>query len=260
MTVVAIPRFTGRYIDTTASQDIDQAIGLARNTPMVISISGAPGTGKTTALLHQREELGAYYCTVTNAYKSVRGIMILLLETFGLYALHRRSSIYDIHNELYGKLPGFGAANGGNPQLLIIDECQSLDNAAMREVLTLQEHSGISVVFSGNDQRLAQTKSHDSAIGQISRRIDWRIRLGKPSKEDCEAFCAEYNVAFDQVSTIIKIGQNTSIDTIVKIITRARVFSGAVGPVKREHLQPAISSIYVPKEACKLLQSVKENR
>ena len=198
MTVVALPRFTDRYIETAASQSIDHAIGVARDTPTVISISGAPGTGKTTALLHQMEKFDAYYCTITNAHKSTRGLMILLLEVFHLYSVHRRSSINDIHNALYGQLQSYGSLCGSKPELLIIDECQSLDDLAMRELMALQEHSGISVVLSGNDHRLAQSKSHDSAIGQIARRIDWRIRLGKPSKEDCEAFCAEYNVAFDR--------------------------------------------------------------
>ena len=255
MTVAALPRFTDRYIATVASQSIDQAISAARDTPMVISISGAPGTGKTTALLHQMQKFDAFYCTITNAHKSTRGLMILLLETFHLYAVHRRSSIYDIHNALYGQLPNYGISRCSKPELLIVDECQSLDNSAMRELLALQEHSGISVVLSGNDHRLAQSKSHDSAIGQIARRIDWRIRLGKPSKEDCEAFCAEYNVAFDQVSLITKIGQETSIDTIVKIITRAQIYCGGVGQVKRQHLQPAISSIFNSKEAAKLLSA-----
>ncbi len=65
-------------------------------------------------------------------------------------------------------------------------------------------------------------------------------------------------MAFDQIKTIAKIGRETSIDTVVKIVSRARMFSGATGPVKFEHLGPAIESIFIPKEAQKLLQSAKE--
>ncbi len=184
ITIAAHARFTDRYVETSATRDINTALDLAKNTPMVISISGAPGTGKTTALLHRTIENNERCCSITSAHKSVRGLMLLLLEVYGCGFYRDRPSTYDIHNKLYYTLPGYGF-DGRYPSLLIIDECQSLNNDAMRELLSMQEHASISLVLSGNDQRLAQTKSHDSALGQIARRIDWRIQLGQPTTEDC---------------------------------------------------------------------------
>ncbi len=130
---------------------------------------------------------------------------------------------------------------------------RNLDGKALRHLLSLQEHNGWSLVLCGNDHRLKQTKVSESALGQISRRIDWRVSVGKPSKRDCELLCTEHDVAFPMVAMLTRLGMENSLDTLVKVLRRARQLGGTSGPIDQAKLNPAIASIFDPSLADKYL-------
>lgn len=256
MTTLIAPRSTTRFVHTTASRQIKDAIAAAIDLGYPTLITGEPGTGKTTALLYHTAQFTGVYCQVGYASRTVKGMYQMLLDAHGIAV--DRAFLKELSELVYWQLkPAFEAERG---RLLIVDEVQTLDLSALRELLNIQETCRIPLVLSGNIERLARTKSHDSALEQINSRIGMRVRLGKPFPEDCRDLAIEFNVeGKDAYAAVEAYGARTSIRDLVKLLEVAERITGGVGSIKLGTLEHALLTLNGDQDALSLIVTEEED-
>ena len=107
-------------------------------------------------------------------------------------------------------------------------------------------------MLGGNDRRLAQTQSHDSALDQVRSRIGARVRLGKPFAQDCMSIAIDFDVqgkaTYDALSAF---GTRTSIRDLVRLLERAK--ENAKGAIEMRHVELTIMELFGDPQAVKLL-------
>ena len=256
------PKAIKRFVETASSRQIADAIETASKVPLVVSLKGKPGTGKTWAVRHYGRYHFSYHATLTNTYKTPRGFLRLLCETFGLRFMAKNPSSDQMHRDLFEhvfdvvKLRTDSVLEERPEQpILFIDEAQLLDRNALFDLMKLHEHSGLSVIFISNHQRLAQTRAHDvyEDDGNLSR-IDWQIEADFPDETDLRNICIEHNVAFPAIGPLVSYGTGQSLRQFVRLLDTARVQAGESGPIMDAHLRVAVSLISPPKEAARFLK------
>ncbi|MEP4768252.1 MAG: AAA family ATPase [Roseibium sp.] len=238
-----------RFVDISASREIRKAIDVAREIPKYpVLISSKPGMGKSTALRHYARKLGAFYCEVGHADKTVKGMLKMIIEATGFGTSYR--FVKDLSDTAVARLyEGYSSK-----RLLIVDEVQNLDLSAFRELLRIHEEAGCALVLSGNDKRLARTRIHDSALDQIVSRLGFRVELGSPLEEDCRDIAVDYNVEDTEAyKALAHFGRQTSVRDLVRLLVFAEKLKGQSGSINLHHLKAAFLTIYGNKRDLKLL-------
>jgi DNA transposition AAA+ family ATPase len=161
-----------------------------------------------------------------------------------------RTFTRDLGSIVYSRFGPWGEARG---KMLIIDEVQNLGLDALRELLNVHETCRLRTVLAGNDKRLAQSRSHDSAIEPIISRIGVRVRLAKPLPEDCHKLCEALGVRErNAVAALAAFGQRTSLRDLARILEIA----GTGGAVGLRHVEQAVLSVHFgDRKALKLLEA-----
>jgi DNA transposition AAA+ family ATPase len=249
VSVIIKPRVGARFVEINAARQVRSVMEEALADQYPTLVTGEPGTGKTTALLRYVAEMRGFYCQVGHPNRTVRGLYLMLMDTFGFW--HHSKFTADIAVALYSRL----TPEWGEPRrLLVVDEVQALDLVALRELLNLQETCNLALVLSGNDKRLAATQSHDSALEQIKSRIGARVRLGKPFAEDCRDIAIDFNVeGRDAHAAVASFGIRTSIRDLVRLLQAAGRVATA-GTIQLRHVEQAIMTVYGDPAALDLLQ------
>lgn len=122
---------------------------------------GRPGTGKTSALWHIAQEMGGSYCEITGAGKNIKSMFEALLKSVG--RLSGKTYISDIADEVYRTFEPQQryCSDAGDwrfiPRLVVVDEVQTIEATAFRELLRVQERCSLGLVLAGNAERLAET-------------------------------------------------------------------------------------------------------
>ncbi len=241
-----------RFVDIAASREVRKAMEIASDIPLYpVLISSKPGMGKTTALQHYSMENGRFYCEVGQASKNTKGMLKMLIDAMGYSTGYQY--IKDLTETAVERL---SVKNFGH-KMIIVDEVQTLELSAFRELLRLQEICGFSLVLSGNDKRLARTRIHDSALDQIVSRLGLRVELGPPTEEDCRNIGIDFNVeGKDTYEALRKFGRQTSVRDLVRLLTFAEQLRGASGSIQMHHLKTAFLTIYGNKKDLKLLAGI----
>lgn len=220
------PREARHFIeDLTATLLVGEAVDTALKLPSCgpTMVTGDAGTGKSTALQHFAALHNGVYCHASHRTKTVKGLYQLLLDSAEHY--YSRSFTQDLAELVYSRFDPWG----GKGRLIIVDEVQNIGLDALRELLNLQETCGLPMVLSGNDKRLAQTKTHAPALDQIVSRIGVRVRLGKPASDDCTRLAEAFGVADTRaVAALANYGQNTSLRELSRILEMATTDGGTI--------------------------------
>ncbi|WP_417689464.1 AAA family ATPase [Roseibium sp.] len=238
-----------RFVDIEASREIRKAMEIAKDIPQYpVLISSKPGMGKTTALKHHAEDKGTFYCEAGQASKSTKGMLKMLIDATGYSSGYQY--IKDLSETAIERL----SVEYFGPMMIIVDEVQTLELSAFRELLRLQEMCGFSLVLSGNDRRLARTRIQDSALDQIVSRLGLRVELGAPTEEDCRNIGIDFDVeGKDAYDALRNFGHQTSVRDLVRLLTFAEQLRGASGSIQMHHLKTAFLTIYGSKKDLKLL-------
>lgn len=242
---------TSGFVETNAVRVIRTAMDRARKWPYPSRVISRPGMGKTTALKHFASDLEAVYCSVQARYKKTEGMYLMLMAAYGPEP--DKEVARDNARQLYSELPQLDYACIP----LVVDEYQTLEATALRELLNIVAECKIPLVLVGNGERLAKEPKDDRpALEQIWNRVRPTYVIDPPDLEDCRAFAIEFDVECKQptYAALAAYGAKTSIRDLVCLLQEAREVRGA-GIVTLEDIRTAVLTIYGRRDALKLLQS-----
>lgn len=145
------------------------------------------------------------------------------------------------------------------PRFLVVDEVQTLEATAFRELLRVQEKCSLGLVLAGNAERLANTRRDAETWAQIESRIGMQRHLPGPSIRDCELIGSAFNVeGKDAYAALSAYGTRTNFRDLVQLLETARRMSGTetgnVVGIRLIHLQNALSTLTARAGAMKLLK------
>lgn len=242
------------FVEISAVKRARDAIQFATTFDYPAQIVSKPGFGKTTALIHLARELDGAYCQIGAAHKSLPNLYRALLSAFDI--MHDSQYIRDLHDTLIRTLHRRRdiELEGGKP-LLVVDEAQTLEATAFRELLNIQETCGIALVLSGNEERLATRNIERGAWAQIESRIGMYVSLPPLSEQDCTAIGAAYGVeGMPAYSAIKNFGMRTNVRDLVRLLRQATALTAGTNGVNLNHIETAIVGLHGRNEALSLLK------
>lgn len=233
----------------------DYAIALRRP----VHIVGAAGTGKSSALWHIAQSMGGYYCEISGPTKATKGLFELLLKTVGVW--NGQKFISDLADAVYRAfepVQRYSSAEGQwvmEPAFLAVDEVQTLEPTAFRELLRIQEKCEVGLIVAGNAERLAGKKQDAGTWDQIESRITMRRMLPGPSKKDCELIGSTFNVEGKEAyDALANFGMRTNLRDLTHLLEAAKRLSGGTTGIRKNHLEGALRTLNPKHDALRLLR------
>ena len=233
------------FVEISAVKRIRDGLDYTMNLGEPVQVISDPGHGKTTALYYLSKELGGVYCLVGAAQKSVPDMYRLLLAAFGIY--HDCNYTRDLYNVLVRNLKPSAWERENEPakarRLLIVDEIQTLEATAQRELQNIQETCNLALVMSGNGSRLAKTKIDHAAWKQVDERLGMKIRLPLLNRQDCDLIGAAYGVeGMDAYEAIGNFGMRTTARHLGRLLREAKMLTTGTGGIRLQHIKTVMKA------------------
>lgn len=230
---------------------------IAMDFKCAVHLIGRAGTGKSSALWHVAQEMGGSYCEVSQASKSTKGLFELVLDSVG----HRSGKKYmkDIAEDAYFYLEPSKVLKDGTfvyeHQFLVVDEVQTLEAPAFRELLRLQEKCQIALILAGNAERLSGKAKDATTWEQIETRISIQQFLAGPSRRDCELMGSAFNVeGADAYEALAAFGMRSNLRDLTKLLEFAAALTGGTG-IRLHHIEQALRIRKPRADVLRLLKS-----
>jgi DNA transposition AAA+ family ATPase len=230
------------FVEISAVKRIRDGIGYAMNMGEPIQVVSEPGHGKTTALYYLAKQLGGVYCPIGHVHKSAPDMYRLLLDAFRI--AHDAKYNRDLFDALVRHLrPTQWEREEGPRRLLIIDESQTLEPTAQRDLLNIQETCNLALVISGNGERLAKSSLDRSAWKQIDHRLGMKIKLPGLSGHDCELMGAAYGVeGMNAYEAIRNFGTKTTARDLGRLLREAKALTGSTRGIQLKDIQNVLKA------------------
>jgi DNA transposition AAA+ family ATPase len=231
------------YVEIGSVARIREGIQYAFDMGEPVRITSQAGYGKTTALFYLARELGGSYCQIGQAQKSTPDMYRALLAACGIF--HDRNYARDLFSLIIDRLGPYSPELLPEKQrrrLIVIDEIQTLEATALRELLNIQETCDLALVMSGNGERIARSKIDQAAWKQIDSRVGMEISLPGLSRKDCELMGASYGVeGLDAYAALASYGTRTTARMLGRLLESARVLTAGTGAIRLSHLEIAMA-------------------
>jgi DNA transposition AAA+ family ATPase len=243
MTAVAVARPIDRFVEVSSAKIVKRAIASAVRLVGPVRIVGRPGVGKSAALLHYRETFGASYCECTGFAKDIRGLFQTLVAALEISTDARTSrELADIVYAVCSPRRNLDGVEILRP--LLVDEWQTLEPPAQRELLRLAETCRIPLVLCGNAERLFTTRTHRAAIAQIESRIAAQYEVPGLSPEDCDSISIDFNVEGKEAWALVRrLGAALEFRGLTNVLREAAAVTGGRGSIQLRHLELAMHSL-----------------
>lgn len=177
-----------RFVPTPTAEAIAAALQHAQHMPDMVVITGAPGTGKTTAACeYTRQNPNVWKLVADPSLNSVRALLGALAHLVGAYDTH---SQYRICRSIMTKLTGTGG-------LLIVDEAQHLSSAMLDQLRTFHDQAAVGIALLGNEAIVGRLEGgrRSAEFAQLYSRVGMRLKRPKPLKGDVDALLDAWSVA-----------------------------------------------------------------
>lgn len=221
------------YILTSIAKDIETSIAMVEYTQgaAITLISGAPGSGKTKALLaHLRTNRNALLVTAVAGENRELDIAASLCAS---YAVESRSlGLGDRRRALAGRI--------GSNTTLIIDEAQHLSNGAIDWVRGLIEEVGCGLVLSGDDRLGARMKKLTALASRIIRPVVIEGVSGKDAALLATSLGVQSQPALDVLRKIAPL--DGGLRNIANVVNQAGLYAGN-DPIEAPHVTEAIKRL-----------------
>ena len=229
------------FCPTPVARQIHKVIDLVRMYPEIGmgAIVGAPGVGKTTALLrYAAEKPGVRYCVMSPAQASMSRMLARVYEA--LDGPTRVTAAADLHERLRKVI------QDRSPEALLVDEAQHLDDRSLDELRCIHDETGLPIVFAGNEglrSRVIATGA--AAFAQFASRIGSRLEIDAASADDVRALAEHYGIVDDSaVSWLAKRCVGTSgLRTVARLMALAAASTKDGGSIGLPQLKLVVNAL-----------------
>lgn len=236
-----------KVVEIGAVHQVRAALRTAERFGFPSLVIGNPGMGKTTALRLVAKEHDGAYCEVSQQTKTVKGMYHMLLSAYGVRADARFT--YDLASQCLWSLDN----NRRDVPPLFVDEYQTFEPRALRELLHIHERCGFALVLSGNRERLAKSSRDAGALEQIESRIGMRFRMERPSPDDCTNIGIEFNVEGSEAyAALAAFGGRTTVRDLVRLLLICVENTKGSGSIKLAELKEGAQALFGSRDALKL--------
>lgn len=184
------------FVPTPTAEAIHALLAHAQHMPDIVTITGAPGTGKTFALCeYSKRNPNVWKIVAEPCLNTTRSLLGALAQAIGTYdqgAQHRISR--DLARRMHG--------TGG---LIAIDEAQHLTSVMLDQLRAFHDQCQVGIALVGNEGIVGRLEGgrRSAEFAQLSSRVGMRMRRARPQKPDVEALLAAWGVAEDGVRRLL---------------------------------------------------------
>lgn len=184
--IKAIVPIAPAFLQTKTAQQIVELLTWAQTLSDFGVIVGSPGTGKTCALEYYRAANPAVFVATMEPAKS--SVHHLLSELASTVKASERSAVA-IADAVVRRLKDRQA-------LLIVDEAQHLQSAAIDQLRTIHDKARCAVVLVGNESIVAKLGDPERTpqLAQLYSRIGLRLNLPRAANQDVDALLKAWSV------------------------------------------------------------------
>jgi len=211
---------TAGYIATPAGERIKGVLSYTQAAADLSVIYGGAGVGKTRAI--KNYAASAPNVWVATMRPDTAGVASCLEEIGEAVGLKMTSRAARQSRDLSRRMEGTGG-------LLVIDEAQHLNIAAIEAIRSIYDIAEIGLVLCGNESVYARLTggSRAATFAQLFSRIGKRLRLSQPSKADVTALADAYGVTGkEERQALIEISQRPgALRAVVKTLNFAAVMA-----------------------------------
>lgn len=176
------------YVATSSAERVIAALRYAQAAQDIAVIYGGAGLGKTTALhRYQASMPNVWVATMTPASASVVTALEEIADAVGAGAASGGAA--KLHRAICRKIHG-------TVGLLAIDEAQHLSVAALDQIRSLHDATGIGIALVGNEAVYARMTGGNRAayLDRLYSRIGRKVRLTRATAEDVRVILDAWGV------------------------------------------------------------------
>lgn len=234
-----LPQAPG-WVETPTAKRIHAALSYAQLAGDLAVIYGGAGVGKTETLrAYARENPQVWLVTGSPAITSVPAVLARIAEALGFRRYpHRASRLETIVAERMT----------GRSGLLVIDEAQHLDLAALEAVRSLHDASGCGLALSGNEYIYSRLTGRERAahFAQLFSRIGKRVSLGRPLDGDIQALCDAWGLGSEEARVAGRIASRPgALRGMTKALRLASMYAAGeqADQIRTDHIQAAVREL-----------------
>lgn len=220
------------FVQTSIAERITALVTRAMSRFECAVIVGETGLGKTCTFRHLSQTTEGIYLLECSASRHQK-LLDVMMEVAAFFMPYIKAPRYDVIREL-DRYTLTGSA-------LIVDEAQSLKPQFLRELLTLNERTGLSVIFGGNYDVLKSSYAETGPLAQISDRIALWDQIDCLPDADADALATSFGVQGDDARRLVrKIGARFRARALVRVLEEALVKADSKA-IKAEHIRQALT-------------------
>jgi DNA transposition AAA+ family ATPase len=178
-----------RFVATPTADAIMSVLQHAQHMPDMVVVTGAPGTGKSSAACeYTRQNPNVFKVVAQRSINSVRSMLGAIAHTLGTYDMH---STYRISRDIEKKLLAHPGA------LLIVDEAQHFDSGMLDQLRSFHDQCGIGIALVGNDAIVGALEGgrRSAEYAQLYSRVGMRLKRPRPLNADIDGLLDAWEVA-----------------------------------------------------------------
>lgn len=238
---IVTPAPPSRFAATSVSRQIEDAVEFATMTASAVGVRGRPGIGKSSTIgrLLNCEDVHAAAFEIPAGSGAQRNIVkwaCTALDAPSWGGQHIGGLIAHIRDDARF-----------NFHCLIVDEIQNADAAAIRVLLSLNEHAGLPLIMVGNEDALKSPANKSAAWEQISDRVTKIVQLETSLAKDAEAIARVWGANLpDTLKVVLAFAETHSLRRVVQLLNTARALAEGGGELTVSNIEVALGYLRPP--------------
>jgi DNA transposition AAA+ family ATPase len=238
---IVTPAPPDRFAQTTVSRQIEDAVEFATMTDCAVGVRGRPGIGKSSTIGRLLKKQDAFVAAfeIPAGAGTQRNIIKWAMTALDAPAWG---------GQHVGALIGHLLENDRLKfHCLVVDEIQNADAAAIRVLLSLNEHAGLPLVMVGNEDALKSPSSRNAAWEQISDRVTKIVELETALAKDAEAIARAWGATLpDTLKVVLAFAETHSLRKVVQLLKTARALAAGGDDLTVANIELALGYLRAP--------------